>query len=61
MEHRRPSPMLILSRKVDEAILIGEDIRITIIEIRGRQVRLGIDAPAHLSVKRIEDLEPEKT
>ena len=50
--------MLILSRKVDEAILIGEDIRITIIEIRGKQVRLGIEAPAHLSVKRIEDLEP---
>ena len=53
--------MLILNRKVNEAILIGEDIRITVIEIRGRQVRLGIEAPAHLSVKRIEDLEPGKT
>ena len=53
--------MLILSRKVDEVILIGENIRITIIEIRGKQVRLGIEAPAHLSVKRREDLEPEKT
>ena len=53
--------MLILSRKVDETILIVEDIRITIIEIRGKQVRLGIAAPVHLSVKRIEDLEPEKT
>ena len=50
--------MLILTRKVDEAILIGEDIRLTIVEIRGRQVRLGIEAPAHLSVKRIEDSEP---
>ncbi|MCX5889564.1 MAG: carbon storage regulator [Deltaproteobacteria bacterium] len=53
--------MLILNRKVNEAILIGEDIRITVIEIRGKQVRLGIEAPAHLSVKRIDDLEPEKT
>jgi carbon storage regulator len=53
--------MLILSRKVGEVILIGENIRIMIIEIRGKQVRLGIEAPAHLSVKRIEDLEPEKT
>jgi carbon storage regulator len=53
--------MLILSRKVDETILIGENIRITVIEIRGKQVRLGIEAPAHLSVKRREDLEPEKT
>ena len=53
--------MLILSRKVDETILIGEDIRIKIIEIRGKQVRLGIDAPPHLSVKRTEDSEPEKT
>lgn len=52
--------MLILSRKVDEAILIGEDIRITIIEIRGKQVRLGIEAPAHLSVKRVDVLETEK-
>jgi carbon storage regulator len=53
--------MLILNRKVNEAILIGEDIRITVIEIRGKQVRLGIEAPAHLSVKRIDDLEPEET
>lgn len=53
--------MLILTRKVNEAILIGKDIRITIVEIRGKQVRLGIEAPAHLSVKRIEDLAPEKT
>jgi len=53
--------MLILTRKVNEAILIGGNIRITIIEIRGRQVRLGIEAPNHLSVKRIEDLEPDKT
>jgi carbon storage regulator len=53
--------MLILTRKVNEAILIGKDIRITIVEIRGRQVRLGIEAPNDLSVKRIEDLKPDKT
>ncbi len=48
--------MLILTRKVDEVILIGDDIRIKIVEIRGKQVRLGIEAPDHLSIKRIENL-----
>ncbi len=52
--------MLVLNRKVSEAILIGENIRITVVEIRGRQVRLGIEAPANLAIKRIEITEPEK-
>ena len=37
--------MLILTRKLDEAILIGDDIRITIVEIQGDKVKLGIEAP----------------
>ncbi|MDR1277697.1 MAG: carbon storage regulator, partial [Treponema sp.] len=37
--------MLILSRKVNEKIMIGEDVSISIIEVRGDQVRLGVDAP----------------
>ena len=46
--------MLILTRKAGETILIGENISITVVEIRGRQVRLGIDAPADILVLREE-------
>ncbi|MDR2069807.1 MAG: carbon storage regulator CsrA [Treponema sp.] len=46
--------MLILSRKVNEKIMIGEDISISIIEIRGDQVRLGVTAPRNVKVFRRE-------
>jgi carbon storage regulator len=46
--------MLILSRKVNEKVVIGDDISVTIIEIRGDQVRLGIDAPKKVKVFRQE-------
>jgi carbon storage regulator len=46
--------MLILSRKVNEKIMIGEDISISIIEIRGDQVRIGVDAPKTVKVFRRE-------
>jgi carbon storage regulator len=46
--------MLILSRKVDEKIMIGEDISVSIIEIRGDQVRIGVDAPKAVKVFRQE-------
>jgi carbon storage regulator len=46
--------MLILSRKVDEKVVIGDDIKISIIEIRGDQVRIGIDAPKKVKVFRQE-------
>ena len=46
--------MLILTRKLDETILIGENISIKIVEIRGKQVRIGIDAPADILVLREE-------
>jgi carbon storage regulator len=46
--------MLILTRKQDETILIGENISIKIVEIRGKQVRLGIEAPADILVLRGE-------
>ena len=42
--------MLVLSRKKDESVVIGENIVITIVEIRGDKVRLGIDAPEEISV-----------
>ena len=46
--------MLVLSRKRNERIVIGDDIYLTIVEIRGDKVRLGIDAPDHVSVHRQE-------
>ena len=46
--------MLILSRKVNEKIMIGDDISVSIIEIRGDQVRIGVDAPKSVKVFRQE-------
>lgn len=46
--------MLVLTRKYDEAIRIGNDIRITIVEIRADKVRLGITAPKEVPVHREE-------
>ncbi|MDR2663859.1 MAG: carbon storage regulator CsrA [Treponema sp.] len=46
--------MLILSRKINERIMIGEDISVSIIEIRGDQVRIGVDAPKTVKVFRQE-------
>lgn len=46
--------MLVLSRKVGESLLIGDDIVVTIVEARGDAVRIGIDAPRELRVHRAE-------
>ena len=46
--------MLILTRKLGETITIGDDIRITLMDIKGRTVRMGIEAPEHVSVHRQE-------
>ena len=46
--------MLILTRKKDEAIRLGEDIRIVLVQIKGGQVRLGIECPSSMRVLREE-------
>jgi carbon storage regulator len=46
--------MLVLSRHRDESIMIGDDVVITIVDIRGDKVRLGIDAPQSIPVHRQE-------
>jgi carbon storage regulator len=48
--------MLVLTRKVGEEILIGDQINVKVIEISGNKVRLGIDAPATLRIYREEIL-----
>jgi carbon storage regulator len=49
--------MLVLSRRVGERVVVGEDITITVLEVRGDVVRVGIDAPRSVSVHRAELLE----
>lgn len=46
--------MLVLSRKLGEQIVLGDEVVITIVEIRGDKVRLGIEAPANVPVHRRE-------
>jgi len=46
--------MLVLTRKAGEGIIIGDDIRITVVELKGGGVRIGIDAPRELKVHRQE-------
>ena len=46
--------MLVLSRKLNESIIIDDQIRITVVEIRGDKIRLGIEAPKDVAVHRRE-------
>ena len=52
--------MLVLSRHRDESIMIGDDVVVTIVDIRGDKVRLGIDAPQDIPVHRQEVYEAIK-
>ncbi len=66
--------MLVLSRQRDESIIIGDNVVVTIVDIRGDKVRLGIEAPSEIPVhrqevydaiqrenRRTEQIEPKKT
>ena len=55
--NRKVETMLVLSRKPDAQIVIGDGIVITVVEIRGDKVRLGIEAPREVSVHRREVVE----
>lgn len=46
--------MLVLTRKLGESVTIGDDIKISVIDIKGRQVRLGIEAPKNMTIHREE-------
>ncbi len=52
--------MLVLTRKVGEKIVIGDDIVITVVRLNHDKVRLGIDAPAHVPVHRLEVVERDR-
>ncbi|MBI2843677.1 MAG: carbon storage regulator CsrA [Armatimonadetes bacterium] len=49
--------MLVLARKVGQSIIIGDNIELTVIEVRGEQVRIGVQAPRSIPVHRKELLE----
>ena len=46
--------MLVLSRRVGESVVIGDDVTVTVLEVRGDVVRIGIDAPRSVAVNRAE-------
>ena len=46
--------MLVLTRKLNESIMIGHDVKITVVDVRGDQVKLGISAPRQIAVHREE-------
>jgi carbon storage regulator len=46
--------MLILTRKIGECITIGDEIKVYVVDVRGKQVRLGIEAPTHAPIYRQE-------
>jgi carbon storage regulator len=46
--------MLILTRRVGEVLMIGDDIEVAILGVKGNQVRIGISAPADIDVHRLE-------
>ena len=52
--------MLVLSRQRDETIMIGDEIEITVVDVRGDKVRVGITAPRHVQVHRKEVYEAIK-
>ena len=53
--------MLILTRRPTQTVTIGNDITVTVLEIRGRQVRIGVDAPREIAVLREEIVEKART
>lgn len=53
--------MLVLSRRVGESIVVGDDVTVTVLEVRGDVVRVGIDAPRSVRVHRAELLQDVET
>ena len=48
------SDMLILTRRVGETLMVGDEVTVTVLGVKGNQVRLGVNAPKHVAVHREE-------
>jgi carbon storage regulator len=46
--------MLILTRKVGETLLIGDNVKLSVLSVKGNQIRIGIEAPKEVSIQRLE-------
>jgi carbon storage regulator len=46
--------MLILTRRVGESLMVGDEVTVTVLGVKGNQVRIGVDAPKHVAVHREE-------
>jgi carbon storage regulator len=58
--HPGGNQVLVLTRKLGEAIVIGEDVRLTVLSIAPGRVKIGIEAPPHVAVDRVEVREKRK-
>jgi len=52
--------MLILTRRVNETLMVGDDVTVTVLSVSGKQVRIGVNAPRHVPVHREEIYEKIK-
>jgi len=52
--------VLVLTRRVDESIMIGDDVRVTVVAVKGDHVRIGVDAPKRVAIHRLEVYEEIK-
>jgi carbon storage regulator len=52
--------MLILTRRIGETLRIGDEVSVTILALKGNQIRVGIDAPKHVAVHRDEVVQRER-
>lgn len=58
--------MLILTRRIGETLMIGDDVTVSVLGVKGNQVRIGVNAPKHVAVhreeiyNRIKEQEPER-
>ena len=52
--------MLVLTRKVNEAVCIGSDVEVIVLAVKGNQVRIGINAPRNIIVDRVEVAERKR-
>lgn len=53
--------MLILTRRVGETVMIGDDVSVTVLGVKGNQIRVGVNAPRHVAVHREEIFERIKS